>query len=169
MTASSWCNLGCPSFPEPPVDHLSARETNATLSGEFGSIMLNSLTSCSAENTRVLHVTEHRPCRNVAGFPHTPFTNRVSDTAEFKPSIVPQSNISTCSFTPSVKLNPLSTGLQTAQLDTVVHHLPSTSSSTSASDFSKASRTSMDRSAALFCCRRHKRQDVRSEIYDLRY
>lgn len=48
VTASSWCNLGCPSFPEPPVDHLSARETKATLSGEFGSIRLNSLTSCSA-------------------------------------------------------------------------------------------------------------------------
>lgn len=68
VTASNWCNLGCPSFPEPPVDHLSARETKATRSGEFASIKLNSLTSCSVKHaykrTYITHTLQNaEKCR----------------------------------------------------------------------------------------------------------
>ena len=48
VTASSWWSLGLPSLLEPPVDHLRALDTNATLSGELWSIMLNIFASCSA-------------------------------------------------------------------------------------------------------------------------
>lgn len=51
VSASSWCSLGSPNFPEPPDDHLIALETNATRSGEFGSIRLKSLAKCSRTNT----------------------------------------------------------------------------------------------------------------------
>ncbi len=51
MSASSWCSLGWPNFPDPPDDHLIALETNATRSGEFGSIRLKSLAKCSRTNT----------------------------------------------------------------------------------------------------------------------
>lgn len=53
VTASSWCSLGCPSLPEPPVDHLRALDTNATLSGELGSIKLNNSARCSADTNTV--------------------------------------------------------------------------------------------------------------------
>lgn len=52
VSASSWCSLGWPNFPEPPDDHLIALETNATRSGEFGSIRLKSLAKCSRTNTK---------------------------------------------------------------------------------------------------------------------
>ncbi len=52
MSASSWCSLGWPNFPDPPDDHLIALETNATRSGEFGSIRLKSLAKCSKTNTK---------------------------------------------------------------------------------------------------------------------
>jgi len=45
--ASNWCNFGWPSFPDPPLDHFSALDTKATLSGEFGSIKLNNLAKFS--------------------------------------------------------------------------------------------------------------------------
>lgn len=51
VSASSWCSLGWPNFPDPPDDHLIALETNATRSGEFGSIRLKSLAKCSRTNT----------------------------------------------------------------------------------------------------------------------
>lgn len=52
VSASSWCSLGWPNFPDPPDDHLIALETNATLSGEFGSIRLKSLVKCSRTQTK---------------------------------------------------------------------------------------------------------------------
>lgn len=50
VRASSWCSLGCPNLPDPPVDHFKALDTNATRSGEFWSIRLNNLTRHSDEN-----------------------------------------------------------------------------------------------------------------------
>lgn len=55
VTASSWCSFGWPNLLDPPVDHFKALDTNATLSGEFWSIWLNSLARFSSQ-----HTTTHR-------------------------------------------------------------------------------------------------------------
>lgn len=51
VTASNWCSFGWPNFPDPPVDHFKALDTNVTLSGEFWSIWLKSFARLSAQQT----------------------------------------------------------------------------------------------------------------------
>lgn len=77
VRASSWWSRGWPSFPDPPLDHFRARDTNATRSGELGSIKLNSFARLSANKT-------DKQTRGAAGFP-TVSRRRETENNHFAP------------------------------------------------------------------------------------
>lgn len=77
VRASSWWSRGWPSFPDPPLDHFRARDTNATRSGELGSIKLNSFARLSANKT-------DKQTRGATGFP-TVSRRRETENNHFAP------------------------------------------------------------------------------------